>query len=306
MEHARKMVLIPHDNIHRLTEVSTGPPSVQTTGTPLSRLDSELSEILYSHSYKSERDKWTAYQQVLQRYLHLVEHENNNTVPNIPTKRKMETFDTANKNDDIALINEVKSRLNDTLIVDSVPKKFKSKAILLLRNLHRDAVGRKITWDRNGVVSIGGRRISNSNIVDLVNDAMRARKREKPVGRAHFAKLLQTIQMPREFIGNPELLQEPTPASSSTPTQRRLILPRDNDDDEEDDVSSNSSVDEAAAAHTDTSRELMLTADYDNNIAEDGGKEEARPKNNSAVDSPSKTPKKKKKKNRFNWSSLKL
>ena len=57
-----------------------------------------------------------------------------------------------------------------------MPKKFRAKAKLLLCNMHRNASPGKIVWDKNGVVSIDGAKIPNSNIVDLVNDAMRARK----------------------------------------------------------------------------------------------------------------------------------
>ena len=83
------------------------------------------------------------------------------------------------------------------------------------QNLHRNASPGKILWDKNGVVSIDGEKIPNSNIVDLVNDWMRARKREKPIGRGDFAKFLQQIQMPREFIGNTALIAEGTKSSTS-------------------------------------------------------------------------------------------
>lgn len=231
------MVLIEHDNIHRLGERQNGiadsaaptqpSNSVQTVGTPLSRLDAEMSEILNSDSYKSERDKWTAYIQVLQRYLRLAHSQHNDPDklrdPEIPKKTtQMETDEEI----DTALTDAVKSRLNDTLIIDSVPKKFHTKAKMLLRSLHRNTTpAKKISWDTNGTVSIGGTRIPNSNIVDLVNDAMRARKREKPVGRAHFAAHLRKIQMPREFIGNPELFQEPRQPDASTP-RKRIISPK--------------------------------------------------------------------------------
>lgn len=212
------MVLVPHDNIQRLTETAPAVQTVQTTGTPLSRLDAEMSDILNSDSFASERDKCTAYMQILQRYLQLVTHPPPpppETVGTTESRAPLKS-ETASKDAPIA------SRLNDTIIIDSVPKKFRTKASLLLKNLHRNAPTRKLAWDRKGVVSINGVRIPNSNIVDLVNDAMRARKREKPAGRAHFARLLRRIQMPREFIGNTELLREAVVAS--TP-RRRVIIP---------------------------------------------------------------------------------
>ena len=119
------------------------------------------------------------------------------------------------------LADGIKSRLNDTLIIDTVPKKFRAKAKLLLRNMHRDASPGEIVWDKNGVVSIDGAKIPNSNIVDLVNDAMRARKHVRPVGQGHFAKFLQQIEMPREFIGNAELIE--AAATASIPRKHGLL-----------------------------------------------------------------------------------
>ena len=87
--------------------------------------------------------------------------------------------------------------------------------------MHRNASLGKIVWDKNGVVSIDGAKIPNSNIVDLVNDAMRARKYVRPVGRGHFAKFLQQIEMPREFIGNAELIE--AAATTSTPRKHGLL-----------------------------------------------------------------------------------
>ena len=44
--------------------------TVQTPGSVKSRLDAEMNEILNSPTYKDEREKWTLYRQVLQRYFH--------------------------------------------------------------------------------------------------------------------------------------------------------------------------------------------------------------------------------------------
>ena len=229
MEHARKMVLIPHENIREILGRQQAPmKTVQTPGTTLTRLDSELSEILNSNVYANEREKWIAYNQVLQRYLRLVEHEKSLTATMSQNKtngeeegEEEERVSEEMQAQSAVLADGIKSRLNDTLIIDTVPKKFRAKAKLLLRNMHRNASPGKIVWDKNGVVSIDGAKIPNSNIVDLVNDAMRARKHVRPVGRGHFAKFLQQIEMPREFIGNAELIE--AAATTSTPRKRGLL-----------------------------------------------------------------------------------
>ena len=102
-----------------------------------------------------------------------------------------------------------------------MPKKFRVKAKLLLRNMHRNASPGKIVWDKNAVVSIDSAKIPNSNIVILVTDAMRARKHVRPVGRGHFAKFLQQIEMPRVFIGNAELIE--AAATTSTPRKHGVL-----------------------------------------------------------------------------------
>ena len=161
MEHAKKMVLIPHENIqqiknHHHQQQQQKPSSammvnsVQTPGTPLSRLDVELSGILNSRTYASERDKWVAYMQVLHRYLRLVDHEKltsgamtsfamgvnaSGKKPAALTDEEQMEIETGDvragkrmQAQSSVLIVEIKSQLNDTLIVESVPKKFRPKA----------------------------------------------------------------------------------------------------------------------------------------------------------------------------------
>ena len=82
-----------------------------------------------------------------------------------------------------------------------MPLKFRQKAKLLLNHIHSNASDR-LSWDKYGVVTINGLKIDESNIIDLINDAMRSRKMERPVGRHHFASLLRSVKIPREFIGN--------------------------------------------------------------------------------------------------------
>ena len=81
MEHARKMVLVPQDSIGKLfgasetvnfqnynkkydSKNSKNIVTTQTPGSHLTRLDSEMSEILNSDEF-DEHTKWTKYQQTL-------------------------------------------------------------------------------------------------------------------------------------------------------------------------------------------------------------------------------------------------
>jgi len=112
--------------------------------------------------------------------------------------------------------------------LDSVFKfralKFRQKAKLLLNHLHSNASD-KLAWDKYNVISINDIRIAESNIVDLVNDAMRSRKTARPTGKHHFATLLYSVNMPCQFIGNQDLwLGNPSTSNSINTLQLPNIV----------------------------------------------------------------------------------
>lgn len=212
MEHARKMVLVPEEHLSQLSAQSHKQPCFSTDASQtrpaqgidatLTRLDTEMNEILNSNAYKDEREKWTAYLTVLQRYLHFIDDERAQQYHAL-MKNKPTVETSCDKEEE----EETYNGMNDSVIIESVPAKFRTKAKLLLRRL-RDTPQSNFSWNSAGVVSVSGKPIKDSNIVDLVNDAMRARKIPKPVGRRVFANFLRTTQTPREFIGNEALWQE--------------------------------------------------------------------------------------------------
>ena len=65
-----------------------------------------------------------------------------------------------------------------------------------------DQNNNNLTWDEQGVVSYKGKRIHGSNIIDLINDAIRQRKGVKPRGWKTFSKALHESNIPQEVIGN--------------------------------------------------------------------------------------------------------
>ena len=62
--------------------------------------------------------------------------------------------------------------------MDNIPKTMRPKATALLRQLK--ARPDVISWDKTGQVNIEGETIKDSNISDLISDAMRARKNFNP------------------------------------------------------------------------------------------------------------------------------
>ena len=61
--------------------------------------------------------------------------------------------------------------------------------------------------------------VPGSNIVDLVNDALRKRKSFQPVGLKTFARGLKDVNAPMDLVGNPErwsYIQTTTPSVAGT------------------------------------------------------------------------------------------
>ena len=92
-------------------------------------------------------------------------------------------------------------------IIDSAPEKYIKKVESLLRRLR---AGGGVVWNNVGAVTIDGVVVPGSNIIDLINDAMRDRKICMPVGHLQFAAALRNTAIPREFIGSKRVWREVT------------------------------------------------------------------------------------------------
>ena len=57
-----------------------------------------------------------------------------------------------------------------------------------------------ITWDKTGEVKLEGESILQSNICDLISDALRARKNFNPTGSKEFFRVLSKINMPKHLV----------------------------------------------------------------------------------------------------------
>lgn len=197
--HARKMRLVPYHEgeEHDLSTLSKVEPdyrvdkerdkyfriveskTVQTPGTPLSRLDREMYDILHTDAL-NDRDKWQIYRQILQKYLQ--------KLPTPSGKKKIES----KKSDDN------KPPVSNDEILKTVPKKFHIKAKKLLDFAQN--VG-NIRWDDKGLVKVNGQQIKG-NITDLINDAVRFRKNFVAEGRREFSAVMRQAGLPHEFVGN--------------------------------------------------------------------------------------------------------
>lgn len=161
--------------------------TVQTPGTPVSRVDSEMSDILDLKNI-DDSEKWKMFQEAFVRFLAAKNFENVQAPSKEPNDAKTE---------EVAPVSE-------DAVLATVPSKYQAKAKMLVRAL-QNLPSQTFAWDENGAVTINGEKVPNSNIVDLVNEAMRSRKTSNPPGRHQFAVLLRAANIPREYVGNREL-----------------------------------------------------------------------------------------------------
>ena len=61
-----------------------------------------------------------------------------------------------------------------------------------------------VTWDKTGQVKIEGGTIPDSNISDLVSDAMRSRKNFNLTGSKEFFQALSKLNVPKDLVRNQE------------------------------------------------------------------------------------------------------
>ena len=67
-----------------------------------------------------------------------------------------------------------------------------------------------VFWNNVSAVTIDGVVVHEANVIDLINDAMRDRKRSMSVRHLQFAAALRNTAIPREFIGSKRVWREVT------------------------------------------------------------------------------------------------
>ena len=300
MERAKKMVLISTENLERMQrqqqqQLSVEPMenslsqssgnitgdnnSVRTPGTPLTRLDAEMSRVLNSSWPRNMDERWKMYKEALWRYLHLIRvarkrkavRSADETTSNDTRAEEGDADDNDDDNDydddddstivfhetspisgkhprtsDIDTVKEKTRKVIRNIhelksvekILETVPKTYRSQARMLMRHLQDEAVPDRLNWDEKGIVTIDGNVVKDSDITELINDAVRERKTVKATGRDQFARLLRSLNTRTALVGNKELLKavygssinaRPQSLASSTPNitrsppKRRLL-----------------------------------------------------------------------------------
>ena len=183
-----KLFLVPEDVIHTWRSNQRTEQIDKPVETSLSHMDKSMQNILKDNKL-SVYDKEKLYTQKLATY--------------------------------VDMRDQMKRHLPE-IHLDSVPKNFHTKANALLKYLQSD---KDVEWDAQGQLVLNGKVIPTSNIVDLIHDGMRLRKKMKrPPGWKELSHHIIEKNVPRELIGNEEWISEPTlqPYSHVDPEQETV------------------------------------------------------------------------------------
>lgn len=162
--------------------------------------ETDMSNIL-QRTDMDDAEKQKLYYANLERYLDL-RRQKDNQIPSVRIERDAKE--------------EPKERpqLPDATIVEHIPRTMRPRATALLNRLK--ARPDVISWDETGQVKLEGETIPQSNISDLVSDAVRARKNFNPTGSREFFRVLSKINMPKDLVRNEERWNEVQGSSSVT------------------------------------------------------------------------------------------
>ena len=186
MKHAKRMVLVPEDVLNRYEQKQKIETSPITSN--MMHQDTAKSEILQSTDM-SDAEKQKLYNANMESYLSLKRQRDDQ----IPTVRIAQDAEQKSKE---------KAPLSDVDVIGHLPATLRPKAMTLLRRLK--ARPDVISWDESGQVKVDGKEIPDSNISDLVSDAMRARKNFNPKGAQEFFRGLSKINVPKDIARNTE------------------------------------------------------------------------------------------------------
>jgi len=202
MANARKMILVDPSALERLKTAPT--PSLSRKQS----LDSEMESLLRRQDL-NDYDKWAAYSQLLQRYLHKTQEEREPLSLRITEAQQQQGRPDVGAPDTVTVVTtpavgDLAQRGNPLLeqVIEAVPVSHQRKARLLYRLLKHHPS--EISWNSRGEVTIEGVFHSGSNITDLISDVLRARKSFKPAHHEEFAVALARVNVPQELVSNPE------------------------------------------------------------------------------------------------------
>ena len=143
----------------------------------------------------NDGDKVKLYNQVLQRYNHLSDRRDKQPTRVVVVKDDATTERATPEKPAAAPATAAPSAV-EADIVDSVLKTMKVKIKKLM-----DRLKTQLSWTDRGELLNVGTSVPGSNMVDLVNDVLRKRRKSDPVGWQALAQQLKRINLPMELVG---------------------------------------------------------------------------------------------------------
>lgn len=195
MKYSRKMVLVPEEIMHLIqqrTDIQTS-PLVKS----MSSLNQQMDTILNDTNLPPEM-KIKNHDQMFQRYLNLQEQRENH-IPTVQIHSSVVSQPQESQPQGQQQQSKPQA-IQDSEILDTVPKRFKPQAQGLLRWMKKSPEA--VQWDEKGEVSLEGKPIQGSSIADLINDSLRTRKGFSPAGRDDFTEVLAKLNTPEDFVRN--------------------------------------------------------------------------------------------------------
>ena len=187
MKRTKRMILVPEDVLNRYERKQKIETSPLVTG--MMQQDTAMSGILENENL-TDAEKQKLYNARMEDYLSLGKQ----------------------KDDQIAAVRMTRDGeargepLRDEDVVAHLPATLRPKAVALLTRLRADPG--VISWNESGRVKVDGTEIANSNISDLVSDAVRTRKSFHPTGARRFFQGLAILNVPRDIAGNNKRWEE--------------------------------------------------------------------------------------------------
>ncbi|GFU00302.1 uncharacterized protein NPIL_231861 [Nephila pilipes] len=188
MQHAKKFVLIPEDQLIKNT------PSQQQ----MTEFDHQMSKIL--NSKLPDYEKMQRYYELLRRKMNLQDYN----LPGIAYENHaFEDEHPVQKDEPVKLKGEIKPKVDEnymSIILESVPKTYKNQASTLL-NILKDKPN-ILSWNEQGEVFFRDKKYQQSNLADLFNMIFTNRKSSTITAKEEFLQTLQELNTPRHYIKN--------------------------------------------------------------------------------------------------------
>ena len=168
----KHMILVPEDAYARFEQkqkLETSPIMKNMINT-----DTDMTDIL-QRTDVDDTEKKKLYYANLERYLNLRQQKDSQT----PTVQMAPSATTSEEPSP-----QNNAQLPDKVVVQHIPKTMRPRATAILNRLKERLD--VITWDKTGEVKLEHENIPQSNISDLISDALRARKNFNPTGSKDF------------------------------------------------------------------------------------------------------------------------